>query len=75
MQQGHATRIVQRGNAAMQKGKDTPCRLLIEFAQLADGGAVKLDLPGHRPRLLVSVSIDDYSTWRAVRFADRDETG
>ena len=21
------------------------------------------------------VSIDDYSTWRAVRFADRDETG
>ena len=21
------------------------------------------------------VSIDDYSTWRAVRFADRDEVG
>ena len=41
-----ATRIVQRGNAAMQKGKDTPCRLLIELTQLADGGAVKLDLPG-----------------------------
>ena len=40
-------RIVQRGNTAMQKGKDTPCRLLIELAQLADGGAVKLDLPGH----------------------------
>ena len=26
-------------------------------------------------RLTEGVSIDDYSTWRAVRFADRDETG
>ena len=25
--------------------------------------------------LTEGVSIDDYSTWRAVRFADRDETG
>ena len=24
---------------------------------------------------LEGVSIDDYSTWRAVRFADRDEVG
>ena len=26
-------------------------------------------------KLTEGVSIDDYSTWRAVRFADRDETG
>ena len=25
--------------------------------------------------LTEGVSIDDYSTWRAVRFADRDEVG
>ena len=25
--------------------------------------------------LTEGVSIDDYSTWRAVRFADQDETG
>ena len=27
------------------------------------------------PEAKAGVSIDDYSTWRAVRFADRDETG
>ena len=26
-------------------------------------------------KLTEGVSIDDYSTWRAVRFADRDEVG
>ena len=26
-------------------------------------------------RVTEGVSIDDYSTWRAVRFADRDEGG
>ena len=26
-------------------------------------------------KLTEGVSIDDYSTWRAVRFADRDEGG
>ena len=26
-------------------------------------------------KLTEGVSIDDYSTWRAVRFADRDEIG
>ena len=27
------------------------------------------------PEAKAGVSIDDYSTWRAVRFADRDEVG
>ena len=42
------------------------------------GGAMKraaaLDvLP--EAKVTEGVSIDDYSTWRAVRFADRDEVG
>ena len=32
-----------------QKGKDPPCRLLVELAQLAHGGAVKLYLPTSKP--------------------------
>ena len=36
-------------------------------------GAELESLP--RAKLTEGVSIDDYSTWRAVRFADRDETG
>ena len=42
------------------------------------GGAMKRSaylqkLP--EAKLTEGVSIDDYSTWRAVRFADRDEIG
>ena len=29
----------------------------------------------HEAKLTEGVSIDDYSTWRAVRFADPDEVG
>ena len=28
-----------------------------------------------KPKVTEGVSIDDYSTWRAVRFAEPDETG
>ena len=35
--------------------------------------AALINMP--QAKLTEGVSIDDYSTWRAVRFADRDEIG
>ena len=43
------------------------------FGQAMQRAAALHKLP--EAKLTEGVSIDDYSTWRAVRFADRDEVG
>ena len=43
------------------------------FGQAMQRAAALHKLP--EAKLTAGVSIDDYSTWRAVRFADRDEVG
>ena len=49
---------------------------LARYGEFAKAGRRSVDLQ-RRPEAKVTegVSIDDYSTWRAVRFADRDEIG
>ena len=49
---------------------------LARYGGFAKAGRRSVELQ-RRPEAKVTegVSIDDYSTWRAVRFADRDEIG
>ena len=43
------------------------------FGKAMKRAAALTNMP--QAKLTEGVSIDDYSTWRAVRFADRDEVG
>ena len=49
---------------------------LARYGGFAEAGRRSVELQ-RRPetKLTEGVSIDDYSTWRAVRFADPDEIG
>ena len=51
-------------------------KFLAQYGGFAEAGRRSVKLQ-RRPeaKLTEGVSIDDYSTWRAVRFADRDEVG
>lgn len=42
-----ASRIIQLGQALMQKGQDTPCDRRIELIEVPLGGGIKLNPPGH----------------------------
>ena len=51
-------------------------KFLAQYGGFAGAGRRSVELQ-RRPEAKVTegVSIDDYSTWRAVRFAERDEGG
>ena len=51
-------------------------KFLAQYGGFAGAGRRSVELQ-RRPeaKLTEGVSIDDYSTWRAVRFAERDEVG
>ena len=64
------------GSARSSPGREAAKRTL-DGEDRSDTMKARGERGVHNPkrRLTEGVSIDDYSTWRAVRFAERDEDG